>query len=375
MSTLRNFAELGIGEPYVRALTDLGISTPTDIQIKAIPFLLDKGTDFVGQAQTGTGKTAAFGLPLLEKIDGSSSKIQGLILAPTRELCQQIAKGLFRFTKYLDKKVFTEAVYGGAKIDLQIAALERPTQILVATPGRLLDLIDRRAVDLSQVRTTILDEADEMLSMGFKDELDAILNQLPSDRATWLFSATIPKGIERIIEQHMGSDAYRITASQEDVINRDISHRYILTTLGEKLTMLRRFLDGQGENRGVIFCRTRQDVQRLAEKLVELGLSADTIHGDLMQKEREKALRAFKKKRVQILVATDVAARGIDVDSLAYVVHYDLPEQVTQYTHRSGRTARAGRKGLSVSFIGSNEMYKLHSIERQLDIEIDKMEL
>lgn len=372
---MRNFAELGIEEPYIKALADLGIEKPTDIQVKAIPFLLEKGSDFVGQAQTGTGKTAAFGLPLLKRIDPENRQIQALILAPTRELCQQIAKGLFRFTKYLDKKIFTEAVYGGAKIDLQVAALERPTHIVVATPGRLLDLLDRRALSLSEVRITILDEADEMLSMGFKDELDAILNQLPTNRVTWLFSATIPKGIEHIIEQHMGGDIFRISSAREDVINRDISHSYVLATPGNKFTLLRRFLEQQGEKRGVIFCRTRIDVQRLSQRLLDFGLAADTIHGDLMQKEREKALRAFKKSRVQILVATDVAARGIDVDSLAYVVHYDLPEQITQYTHRSGRTARAGRKGMSVAFIERSELYKLQSIERQLNIQIEQMEL
>lgn len=353
----------------------MGITTPTDIQVKTIPFLLNEGTDFVGQAQTGTGKTAAFGLPLLAKMDSDNSHIQGLILAPTRELCQQIAKGLFRFTKYLDRKIFIEGVYGGAKIDQQISALTRPTQVLVATPGRLIDLLDRGAVDLSQVHTAILDEADEMLSMGFKDELDSILNHIPQERVTWLFSATMPREIEEIIDQHMGEDAFRIMAAKVEVINRNITHQYVLTTIKDKLTMLRRFLEGQGDSRGVIFCRTRQDVQTLTQQLVEKGVSADAIHGDLKQKEREKALRAFKKKRVQILVATDVAARGIDVENLAYVVHYDLPEQIDYYTHRSGRTARAGRSGLSLAFVGSNEMHKLQAIEKKLEIKIKKVEL
>ena len=372
---MSNFADLGIEEPYLLALADMGIATPTDIQVKAIPFLIEQGTDFVGQAQTGTGKTAAFGLPLLSKVDAENGRIQGLILAPTRELCQQIAKGLFRFTKYLDKKIFVEAIYGGAKIDQQVANLTRPTHILVATPGRLVDLLTRKAVDLSQVHTAILDEADEMLSMGFKDELETILNHIPQERATWLFSATLPDGIQAIIDAHMREDAFRIQASKVEVINRGISHHYVITTMRDKLTMLRRFLDGQGENRGVIFCRTRQDVQDLTQQLVERGISADAIHGDLMQKERDKAMRAFKKKRVQILVATDVAARGIDVENLAYVVHYDLPEQVDYYTHRSGRTARAGRKGLSISLVGSNEVHKLQTIEKKLDISIKKVEL
>jgi ATP-dependent RNA helicase DeaD len=372
---LRNFAELGIQEPYVQALADMEIVSPTEIQVKAIPFLVETGTDFIGQAQTGTGKTAAFGLPLLAKVDADSKFIQGLILAPTRELCQQISKSLFRFTKYLDKKVFVEAVYGGAKIVDQMSALKRPTQILVATPGRLIDLLDRGAVNLSHVNTAILDEADEMLSMGFKDELESILNHIPTKRATWLFSATMPEGIQSIIDAHMSEDAFRIQGSKVEVINRDITHQYVLTTLNDKFTMLRRFLDTQGENRGVIFCRTKADTQNLAKMLVERGIIADSLHGDLMQKERDKAMRAFKKLRVQILVATDLAARGIDVENLAYVVHYDIPEQLDYYTHRSGRTARAGRKGISLAFVGSNEMNKLHSIEKSLDISFKKISL
>jgi len=370
---LRTFEELGVSEQYIKALADLDIAVPTDIQEKTIPFLLEDGSDIVAQAQTGTGKTAAFGLPLLAKLDPSERGIQGLVLAPTRELCQQIAKGLFRFTKYLDRKVFVEAVYGGSKIDQQMANLQRPTQVLVATPGRLMDLLERKAVDLSKVRIAVLDEADEMLSMGFKDELDAILKHIPSERSTWLFSATIPADIEAIIDDHMSPDALRIRASKEEVINRDISHHYILTTLNDKLTMLRRFLDTQGEGRGVIFCRTRIDVQRLTELLTDRGISANAIHGDMGQRDREKSLRAFKKQRVQLMVATDVAARGIDVDNLAFVVHYDLQEQVEYYTHRSGRTARAGRKGMSVSLVGSNEMHKVKAIEHKLDIRIKRL--
>ena len=347
--------------------------SPTEIQVKAIPFLIEKGTDFIGQAQTGTGKTAAFGLPLLQSIDPDNKAVQALILAPTRELGQQIAKQLFRFTKYAPKKIFVESVYGGARIEEQIDALRRPTHIVVATPGRLLDLLDKKALNIRSVKTIVLDEADEMLSMGFKKELDSILSQTNGTRYTWLFSATMPPEIKTIIKTYMSPSAFRIEVDRLDVINRNIDHQYVLCEPEEKLTLLLHFLKTQGDNRGIIFCRTKAGAQDLAQQLAEKKIPADAIHGDLMQKERDKVMRAFKNKKLRILIATDIAARGIDVENLSYVVHFQLPEQAEYYTHRSGRTARAGNSGLSLSFITHTELVGLKSIASNLGISLTKV--
>lgn len=369
---MATFKELGISEKFIKALKENHIESPTEIQQLAIPFLLKKGTDFIGQAQTGTGKTAAFGLPLLEKIDPKSDKIQALILAPTRELGQQIAKQLFRFTKY-SEKIFVEAVYGGEKIDLQISALRRPTQIVVATPGRLVDLLSRKAIDIRQIHTIVLDEADEMLSMGFKKDLDKILDYTNGSRQTWLFSATIPLEIENIIKKYMSRDAYRIKVEKGDVVNASIEHQYVVCEVQQKLEALTYFLKSQKENRGIIFCRTKAAAQTLTKQLQSKKFLADTIHGDLMQKERDKVMRAFKNHSLQILVATDISARGIDIDNLAYVVHYQLPDQLDYYTHRSGRTARAGKKGLSLSLVVSPEVKRIKQLERELDISFKRI--
>lgn len=369
---MTTFKELGISAGYIKALEENNIVVPTEIQQKAIPFLLSKGTDFIGQAQTGTGKTAAFGLPLLHRVDPKLPQVQALVLAPTRELGQQIAKQLFRFTKYADK-IFTEAVYGGEKIERQISALKRPTQIVVATPGRLIDLVEQKAIDLSHIHTIVLDEADEMLSMGFKKELDMILAQTSGSRHTWLFSATMPPEIKQIISTYMAPDAQRVTVGKDDVVNAAISHHYMVCDTQQKLACLIDFLKEQEDNRGIIFCRTKAAADTLAKQLQSKNFAADAIHGDLMQKERDKVMRAFKNGKVQMLIATDISARGIDVNNLAYVVHFQLPDQLDYYTHRSGRTARAGKKGISLSIVDSREVKRIKEIERSLNISIKEM--
>lgn len=370
---MKTFSELGISDTFVKALTENNIVTPTDIQVKAIPFLLEKGTDFIGQAQTGTGKTAAFGLPLLHAIDPEDNNIQALILSPTRELGQQIAKQLFKFTKYAPKKIFIESVYGGARIQEQISALKRPTHIVVATPGRLIDLLEQKALALTNIKTVVLDEADEMLSMGFKKELDSILQQTTGKKATWLFSATMPQEIKSIIKTYMSPNAFRIEVDKKNIINRNIEHQYVICDANEKIDILLHFLKTQGANRGIIFCRTKAGAQALAQQLAEKKIPADAIHGDLLQKERDKVMRAFKNKKLKILIATDLAARGIDVQNLSYVVHFQLPEKIEYFTHRSGRTARAGNKGLSLCLINNNELEDLKQIENKLSITIKKV--
>jgi len=369
---LGNFKDLGITDDFIKGLTELNIITPTEIQNEAIPLLLKTKTDLVGQANTGTGKTAAYGLPLLHSISAKKKEVQGLILCPTRELGQQVAKQLFKFTKYTHK-IFVEAVYGGEKIDIQIKNLNRPTHIIVATTGRLIDLVNRRAVDLRNIKTVILDEADEMLSMGFKKELDQILKFTPNSEQTWLFSATIPHGIKQIINEHMSEDAYRIEISKKDVVNKNIDHQYFVCDEIEKLNEIIKFLKSQGENRGIIFCKTKAATQKLTKQLIAKNVAVDCIHGDLTQKERDKAMRAFKNESLQVLVATDIAARGIDVAELSFVAHYQLPDQEEYYTHRSGRTARAGKRGISLSFVTSMEMKQLRYFEKSLGITFDQV--
>ena len=363
------FKDLGISDYFIQALEENGISRPTEIQQKTIPYLLENGKDFIGQAQTGTGKTAAFGLPILEKIDSKSSAIQALVLCPTRELGQQIAKQLFKFTKYADKKIFTEAVYGGEKIEIQIGRLKRPTHIIVATPGRLIDLLERKAVNLDHVKTVILDEADEMLSMGFKGSIDKILEYTNGNRYTWLFSATIPTALNDIIKTYM-DDPFKVEIDKQQVVNSNIDHKYMVVDLKDKLDLLTRFLKENPKSRGLVFCRTKKNADILSKQLYSKNFKVDAIHGDMGQRDREKVMRAFKSERLQTLVATDISARGIDVNNLNYVIHYDLPDQMEYYTHRSGRTARGGKKGFSLAFVSPNEIDKIKDIESQLNIQI-----
>nr|WP_299206102.1 DEAD/DEAH box helicase [uncultured Brumimicrobium sp.] len=369
---MKNFEKLGINASIIKGLAELNIVEPTDIQKKVIPILLNRKTDIVAQAQTGTGKTAAFGLPLLAQMDPNSDAVQGLILCPTRELAKQVAKQLFKFIKY-SNRLFIEAVYGGEPIDRQISKLKRPTQIVVATPGRLIDLISRKAVDLRKVKTVVLDEADEMLSMGFQKELDQILQSLHSVENKWLFSATIPRGIQEIISKHLSKIAERIEVKKEDVVNKKISHQYLVCDESEKLEALLLFLKSQHKNRGVVFCKTKVATQKLAKQLIAKNIAADAIHGDLQQKERDKVMRAFKNESLRILVATDVSARGIDVSGLTFVAHYQLPESDEYYTHRSGRTARAGNEGISMCFVNNAEAKMLKNYERSLGIRFTKV--
>jgi len=370
---LKTFSELGISGTFLKALEEINIITPTEIQEKAIPFLIEKGTDFIGQAQTGTGKTAAYGLPILQAINPDRPVVQALILSPTRELGQQIAKQLFKYTKHIPKKIFIESVYGGAHIEEQIRSLKRPTHIVVATPGRLVDLLERKAIDLSFIRTLVLDEADEMLSMGFKKDLDSILKFTAGKRHTWLFSATMPAEIKRIISGYMSPQAMRIEVNLNNIVNRDIEHKFLVCSRLEKPEVLFQFLKSQGANRGLVFCRTKAEAQTVTKRLLAKKVNADALHGDMMQKERDKVMRAFKNSKLQILVATDLAARGIDVKELAFVVHYQLPEKTEFYTHRSGRTGRAGNKGFSLSMVTPRELEGMKAIEKELGIKVKEI--
>lgn len=364
---MKTFKELGIAEDYLQGLAELGIETPTDIQAKTIPILHGKSTDFIGQAQTGTGKTAAFGLPLLAAVDSRQPHIQAIVLAPTRELAKQIQKQLFRFTKYT-AKIFSEVVCGGDKIDRQIAALQRPTQVLVATPGRLMDLTRRKAVDLSRIKTLVLDEADEMLKLGFRDDLESIMKMTRGTRHIWLFSATMPVGIKKMISKHLAADAPFIKVDKKNIVNPNIRHQYITCKEGQKLGCIVDFLKARGEQRGLIFCRTRADTIAFGEQLEPHGFSCGVLHGDLMQTERDKIMRMFKKGRTRIMVTTDVSARGIDVEGLSFVIHHQLPEKNEYYTHRSGRTARAGKSGISLVLINKHEEKRIVLLSKQLGI-------
>ena len=370
---MTTFSELGISQPYIKALKELNIVNLTEIQEAVIPILLESKTDLIGLAQTGTGKTAAFGLPILHSIDTNKSEVQGLIIAPTRELVQQIKKQLFKFTKFSDAKIFVEGVYGGEKMDKQIKALTRTTHIVVATPGRLLDLVERGSVDITNVKTLILDEADEMLSMGFKEDLSKILKYNKSKRNTWLFSATMPEEIKRIIKTYMSADTIKIEVNKNALVNENISHHFINTSIKDKVNMIVRLLDKRKEERGVIFCRTKAGTKTLAKQLQDEGFAVGALEGDMQQKERDKVMRAFKNESLQVLISTDVSARGIDVNNLAFVLHHQLPEHLEYYTHRSGRTARAGKTGQSIALIIPGEMQKVIDIQKSLGITFKEM--
>lgn len=372
---MASFLELGIHKNYIKSLQELGIKKPTEIQQQAIPLLLTAATDFIGLAQTGTGKTAAYGLPLLHKINPKKETIQGLILAPTRELAQQIKKQLFKFTKYNDSKIFCEAVYGGEKIDIQIRNLKRTTHIVIATPGRLVDLLNKNSISLKEVQTVILDEADEMLSMGFKNDLQFILNTTKSSKQTWLFSATMPTDLKEIVKRYIKPNAIRLEIDRNHLVNSNISHFFVETTIMNKLDVVVKLLEARENQRGIVFCRTKAGTQALAQQLKEEGFDVAALEGDMQQKEREKVMRAFKNKKLQVLVSTDVSARGIDVQNLAFVIHYQLPEHLEYYTHRSGRTARAGNTGESIALVLANEISKLHEMEKSLGIKIKQKTL
>jgi len=357
---LNNFSKLGLSQSTIEVLDQLGFVNPTPIQDKSIPMLLGKDpTDFIGIAQTGTGKTAAFGLPLIDLIDVENKTTQALIMAPTRELGQQTAQYLTDFSRN-NKNLNIEVVYGGAAITNQIKALKKPTQIVVATPGRLLDLIKRKAVNLNNVRYVVLDEADEMLNMGFKEDIDKILSHTQEDGVIWLFSATMPPEIRKIISKYMHAPV-EVAINTHEKINKDISHKYVTTKTTNKIPALRRFLDIQPDMRGIMFCRTRRETQQISDDLGHLGYSVEALHGDLSQAQRDAVMKRFKTRSMQLLIATDVAARGIDVSDLTHVIHHTLPDQLDYYTHRSGRTGRAGKKGVSLVFINPREGRRIHA--------------
>ena len=366
------FKELGVSDEIIKGLKELGIVHPTKIQEASIPVLSEGTIDFVGQAQTGTGKTAAYGLPLLSQIDPSKDEVQALILAPTRELGQQIAKQLFKFTKYTDK-VFTEAVYGGEKINIQISKLKRPTHIVVATPGRLIDLLNRKSLDISKIQTLVMDEADEMLSMGFKKDLTTIIEATKGNRNIWLFSATIPQDLNEIINRYVSKNVRRVSIDKSDAVNKGIQHQFVAGDDNNKLDTLAYFLKSLGKQRGIIFTKTKAAARTLSKQLTAKNYEVGLLEGDMLQKDRDKVMRAFKNKSLRLLVSTDVAARGIDVANLAFVVHYQMPEQTEYYTHRSGRTARAGNTGISLALVNQYELKKLREIEMELGLKFTQI--
>lgn len=371
---MSNFSKLGLSANTLKALEKLGFENPTPVQAKAIPLLLNNDPcDFIGLAQTGTGKTAAFGLPLIELIDETDPSTQALVMAPTRELGQQISKQLVDFSQE-HKSLNVEVVYGGAAIINQIKALKRPTQLVVATPGRLLDLIKRKAIKLEAIQYVVLDEADEMLNMGFKEAIDEILAHTPEEKSTWLFSATMPTGIRKIVQKYM-ENPHEVTINSEEKTNKDIAHKFVMTKTANKIPALRRFLDIQPDMRGVMFCRTRRETQQIADELNDLGYSAEPLHGELSQQQRDAAMKRFKSRSMQLLIATDVAARGIDVNDLTHVIHHTLPDQLESYTHRSGRTGRAGKKGISLAFINPREGRKIKELERRIKVQFEQLEI
>ncbi|NVK86436.1 MAG: DEAD/DEAH box helicase [Cytophagia bacterium] len=355
-------------------LEKLGFDNPTPIQQQAIPQLLKKNpTDFIGLAQTGTGKTAAFGLPLIDLIDLEDESTQAIIMAPTRELGQQTATQLQSFVSN-NAKLNVEVVYGGVDISRQIRALKRPTQIVVATPGRLLDLIKRRAISLDAVQYVVLDEADEMLNMGFKEDIDDIIGYTSEERSVWLFSATMPPDIRKIVDKYM-HQPIEVAVNTEQKSNLDISHQYVITKTSNKIAAIRRFLDVQPEMRGVMFCRTKRETQQFADEFSAMGYGVEALHGDLSQGQRDAVMKRFKARSMQLLIATDVAARGIDVNDLTHVIHHSLPDQLESYTHRSGRTGRAGKKGISLVLINPREGRKIKDLERRLKVTFELVEV
>lgn len=367
------FEELGVRDDLRRAIEELGFESPMPVQEKVIPHLLSRDGDVVALAQTGTGKTAAFGLPLLQRIDTSVDRPQALILSPTRELCLQIGSDLADFSKYMpDVRVLP--VYGGSSIESQIRALRRGVQIIVATPGRLIDLIKRGEVKLDDVHTVVLDEADEMLNMGFLDSIDEILASVPSDRKMLMFSATMPDEIARIAKKYM-HDPVEFVVGNRNEGAANVRHIYYMVNARDKYLALKRVADDNPSIYGIIFCRTRRDTQEVADKLIADGYNADALHGDLSQQQRDLVMRKFRDRVITLLVATDVAARGLDVDDLTHVINFGLPDDPAVYTHRSGRTGRAGKTGVSVAIIHSREKGKLREIEKKIGKKFERKEV
>lgn len=359
---MKTFQELGIEAPILKAIEELGYQTPMPVQEQVIPHLLGEDTDLIALAQTGTGKTAAFGLPLLQRIVINDLYPQALILAPTRELCLQIADDLADYSKYLDNLRITP-VYGGASIEVQIRSLRKGTHIVVATPGRLIDLVKRHCVSLEKISTVIMDEADEMLNMGFLDSINEILSFIPEERKMLLFSATMPSGVEQIARNYMHNPQEIVVGSRNEGAE-NIRHVYYMVSAKDKYLALKRIADFCPNIYGIIFCRTRRETQEIADALIADGYNADALHGDLSQAQRDIVMQKFRLRNLQLLVATDVAARGLDVTDLTHVINYGLPDDIETYTHRSGRTGRAGKSGISVSIVHSREKGKIRAIEK-----------
>ncbi|MDV7188054.1 DEAD/DEAH box helicase [Lutibacter sp. TH_r2] len=359
---MTTFKDLGLNENIIKALTDLGYENPTEIQEKAIPQVIASKKDLKAFAQTGTGKTAAFSLPILEQIDTNSKNTQAIILSPTRELALQIAKNIEEFAKHI-KGFRVSAVYGGASIEDQIRKLKKGVHIVVGTPGRTVDLINRKQLNLKNVEWLVLDEADEMLNMGFKDELDKILAVTPEEKQTLLFSATFPREVESIAKNYMHKPV-EITSGEKNKGSDQVSHQFYVVSERNRYNALKRIADVNPDIYSIIFCRTRRETQEIADKLIKDGYNADSLHGDLSQAQRDSVMEKFRKKHLQLLVATDVAARGLDVTDLTHVINHKLPDQIESYTHRSGRTGRAGKEGISIAIVTGREKNKLHPIER-----------
>ncbi|GAB1857379.1 DEAD/DEAH box helicase [Flavobacteriaceae bacterium MHTCC 0001] len=370
---MSTFKDLGLNEDLLQAITDLGFTSPSEVQEKAIPILLNSETDLVALAQTGTGKTAAFGFPMLQKINMDSRTTQGLILSPTRELCLQITNEMKLYGKYC-KGLNVVAIYGGASITEQAREIKRGAQVIVATPGRMKDMISRRLVDISKIEYSVLDEADEMLNMGFKEDITAILSHTPDEKNTWLFSATMPKEVAAIAKNFMYAPQ-EITVGHKNEGSKNVSHEYYLVNARDRYQALKRLADANPDIFSVVFCRTKRDTQKVAERLIEDGYSAGALHGDLSQNQRDLVMKSFRNNQIQMLVATDVAARGIDVDDITHVINYQLPDETETYTHRSGRTGRAGKKGVSMVIVSKSEVRKIKSIERIIKKQFEKKDI
>lgn len=370
---MSSFENYGLSEQILAAITELGFISPTPIQEKVIPHLLQTERDLVGLAQTGTGKTAAFGLPVLQQIDTRKNNTQCIILSPTRELCMQIAKDMTHYAKFLPEVKIT-AVYGGASIENQIRDLKRGTHIIAGTPGRVLDLIKRKVLKIDQITYLVLDEADEMLNMGFKDDIDAILETTPKGKQTLLFSATMPPEIMKIANTYM-NDPLEISVGTKNSGAENVEHFYYLVNAKNRYLALKRIADINPDIYGIVFCRTRAETQEIAEKLIQDGYNADALHGDLSQAQRDHVMSKFRNGHLHLLVATDVAARGLDVNDLSHVINFNLPDEREIYIHRSGRTGRAGKKGTSVSIIHSRELHKIREIEKTLKRKITRIDV
>jgi ATP-dependent RNA helicase DeaD len=367
------FQKLGLEEEILQAIADLGFETPSEVQEKSIPLLLEQERDLVALAQTGTGKTAAFGFPMLQKIDVDSRTTQGLILSPTRELCLQITNEIKLYGKYY-KGLNVTAIYGGASITDQARQVKKGAQIIVATPGRMKDMISRRLVDISKIEYAVLDEADEMLNMGFYEDITDILSHTPQEKSTWLFSATMPREVSTIAKKFM-HEPLEITVGNRNESTNSVSHEYFLVNSRDRYQALKRLADANPDIFSVIFCRTKRDTQKVAENLIEDGYSAGALHGDLSQNQRDLVMKSFRNKQIQMLVATDVAARGIDVEDITHVINYQLPDEIETYTHRSGRTGRAGKTGVSMVIVSKSEVRKIKSIERIIKKQFEKKEI